>query len=280
MHLVLIQVRVGISGKAPHRLVGSRIRFVSVPCQLGTGSQRDFFPAGQRIRHLLHIRRGKARRAEAAEQPGLIAGKAGRPAGVHGIQGGVSVLLHIAVAGDGVAAAKGQGGGLPGRRDCYSQLRRVKAVVLPGLRVQLPLCMEGRKRCDHGIAGALVQMVVRVLRQRPAAVRIVQREGLPVVGVGDAAQVSGRERAQRDGTIRRTGSGFLCGSAAVQGPERQPQHCDHRRKHRKGASFCVHGSLLIGGGAAAPPRHRLRARRQAGRTRTPTPESWPAKLPP
>ena len=131
--------------------------------------QLDRLAALEGIAHGLDVRDSNARRAECPEELRLRLFHAAEPGRVHGVDSVAVLPPDVHIAGDGVLCPHGKGGTLPRRRNIYNKPGRVEAVVLAGLSRELTLGVQGCQRRDHGIAGRCIQMIVRVIRQRPAA---------------------------------------------------------------------------------------------------------------
>ena len=129
--------------------------------------QADHLAALEGIAQGLDVRDGDARRAERPEQPGFGLFHAAELGRIHGVDRVLPIPADVDIAGDRVLSPYREGGALPRRRHIHDKPGRIEAVVLTGLCLELALCPHVCQRGADGVAGRVVQMVVRVLGQRP-----------------------------------------------------------------------------------------------------------------
>ena len=152
-----------LNGEAPIYIAMASILFGVGLCGFGHG-----LAIGQCIRDSFDLRGRQPRRVEGTEQlrPGQL--KAGGFGPRYRINDIAAILADIEIPCHGIAGPEGIGVSLTYCRHLYGQRRLRKAVVLPCLRAQLPLCVQRGKRGEHRVAGRGVQMVSGIFSQRPA----------------------------------------------------------------------------------------------------------------
>ena len=173
LHLAVVQIGRGFIGQPPHGLIGGGIGRTFRGIALRFRRLRDCIQckgaAARRNGNTFQRGDCQSRRVERAKKVRFGQLKAGRLVARNGVHGIVPCLLHIQISCDRVLGAKGKGVRLACRRHRDRNSRIGKAVVLAGLSRELTFDVQGCQRRDHGIAGRCIQMIVRVIRQRPAA---------------------------------------------------------------------------------------------------------------
>ena len=204
--------------------------------------QLDRLAALEGIAHGLDVRDGDARRAERPEELRLCLLHAAESGRVHGIDSVAALPPDVHIPGDRVLRSHGKGGALPRCRNIYDKPGRVEAVVLTGLRLELALGLHACQRGADGAAGRVIQMVGRVLGQRPAVVGGPERQRLAAILDGDAFQRGGGPIQQRDAAVLGLAGGLfgLLVRVGQQG-QRRPGGKDEYQQNDEGTPFCFHG---------------------------------------